>query len=97
MPAAAPEMYEWWVNDGSPRLDDLPNAHAWFGSLVFYILVFGLLAFLLVVAGLTVMSRNRSRAPAQAHSRAVHTTTTADRRQRKQKRAQSRHDRRKRH
>ena len=57
---------------------------------VFYVILFSLLAGLLVFAGITAMSRTRSQPPAAAHP------STGARRQRKAKRAQSRHDRRKR-
>jgi hypothetical protein len=60
---------------------------------VFTILVFGLLAVLLVVAGLTLRSRNRSQA---AHWDA-HPATGPQRQKRKSQRAQSRNARRKRH
>jgi hypothetical protein len=61
---------------------------------MFYIIIFGILAVLLVIAGITVLTRNRSRPQAQGTSRP---TTDAARRQRKAQRTQSRHDRRKRH
>ena len=78
---------------------------------MFYVLVFSLLAVVLVVAGLTTMSRRRrSLAGEEAHARygdagAVHPrpvphgghTDAAGRRNRKAKREQSQHDRRKRH
>ena len=74
---------------------------------MFYVLVFGLLAVVLVVAGLTTMSRRRRGLVAEeAHaghgqhpqpaSHGGH-TSAAGRRSRKAKRAQSQHDRRKRH
>jgi hypothetical protein len=61
---------------------------------MFYIIIFGILAVLLIVAGVTVLTRNRSRTNAQATRRP---TNDAARRQRKAQRAQSRQDRRKRH
>jgi hypothetical protein len=61
---------------------------------MFPILGFSLLAVLLVVAGVAAVSRNRSQLHADEHE---HATTHANRRGRKQRRAQSRHDRRKRH
>jgi hypothetical protein len=61
---------------------------------MFYIIIFGILAVLLIVAGITVLTRNRSRPSAQGTRRP---TNDAARRQRKAQRAQSRHDRRKRH
>jgi hypothetical protein len=78
---------------------------------MFYVLVFSLLAVVLVVAGLSTMSRRRrSLAAEEAHATygggspthstpAAHGThtDTAGRRNRKAKRAQSQHDRRKRH
>jgi hypothetical protein len=62
---------------------------------VFYVLIFGLLAVLLVFAGVSLMVRRRKQFAAETR----HSAATSDgaRRQRKQKRAQSRHDRRKRH
>jgi hypothetical protein len=76
---------------------------------MFYVLVFSLLAVVLVVAGLSLMSRRRSEftagrtphgaaSPAQA-APAMHGSHPDDaaRRTRKAKRAQSQHDRRKRH
>jgi hypothetical protein len=72
---------------------------------MFYVLIFSLAAVLLVVAGLTTMSRRRKNLAAEeAHgtgspTHAAHGTHTegAGRRNRKAKRAQSQHDRRKRH
>jgi hypothetical protein len=61
---------------------------------MFSILMFSLLAVLLVVAGVTVLSRNRAQLNAEDRQRG---TTSAARRERRAKRAQSRHDRRKRH
>jgi hypothetical protein len=61
---------------------------------MFTILMFSLLAVLLVVAGVTVLSRNRKELSADERS---HGTTDATRRARKAQRTQSRHDRRKRH
>ena len=76
---------------------------------MFYVLVFGLLAVVLVVAALTTASRRRrGRAAEESHAahggpthqaQAPHGTHVgpAGRRNRKAKRAQSQHDRRKRH
>lgn len=65
-----------------------------FRCCVFYIVLFSLLAVLLVVAGLTVFSRNRRELDAEdRHSG----TRDAVRRDRKAQRAQSRNARRKRH
>jgi len=75
---------------------------------MFYVLIFSLAAVLLVIAGLTTMSRRRKNLAAEeAHGTespthaapAAHGThaDTAGRRNRKAKRAQSQHDRRKRH
>jgi hypothetical protein len=78
---------------------------------VFYVLVFSLLAVVLVLAGITTMSRcRRSLAEEEAHATngegsPVHSTHAAhgnhpdaiERRNRRAKRAQSQHDRRKRH
>jgi hypothetical protein len=58
---------------------------------MFYVIMFSLLAVLLVVAGLTVISRNRS--SYRMDEREGHRTAT-ERKQRKAKRSQSRHDRR---
>ena len=61
---------------------------------MFYILIFSLLAVVLVVAGITSMSRRRKNLAREE----VHTThSDASRQNRKAKRAQSKHDRRKRH
>jgi hypothetical protein len=60
---------------------------------MFYIIIFGILAVLLIVAGITVLTRNRSRPHVEGTRRP---TSDAARRQRKAQRAQSRHDRRKR-
>jgi uncharacterized membrane protein len=62
---------------------------------VFYIVIFALLAVLLVFAGLSVMVRRRKQYEAETRHAAA--TSDSARRQRKQKRAQSRQDRRKRH
>ncbi len=60
---------------------------------MFYVLIFGLLALVLIAVGVT-MSRRRSNLEHQSG----HTVnSSASRRNRKAKRAQSRHDRRKRH
>ena len=70
---------------------------------MFYVIIFGLLAVLLVVAGVTVLSRRRTQLSAAENSVPSHTqihggvTSDAGRRKRKAERAQSRHDRRKRH
>ena len=78
---------------------------------MFYVLVFGLLAVVLVVAALTTMSRRRRSFTAEEshaaygaagpthRASAPHGThaDAAERRNRKAKRAQSQHDRRKRH
>jgi hypothetical protein len=70
--------------------------------MIFYTIIFSLLAVLLVVAGLTVISRRRNQlraaensvsSPTQTHG----STSEATRRKRKAERSQSRHDRRKRH
>ncbi len=69
---------------------------------MFYVLIFSLAAVLLVVAGLTTMSRRRRNLRAE-ESHAAHGeghgphADAAARRNRKAKRAQSRHDRRQRH
>jgi hypothetical protein len=57
---------------------------------MFSIVMFSLLAVLLVVAGVTVLSRNRAQLHADERQ---HGTTDASRRARKAKRAQSQHDR----
>ena len=75
---------------------------------MFYVIIFSLAAVLLVVAGLTAMSRRRKGLAAEEASgtgspthatHAAHGThaDAAGRRNRKAKRAQSKHDRRKRH
>jgi hypothetical protein len=64
---------------------------AWSDVAVFYIVIFGLLAVLLVFAGV------RRRKQFEAETRRSATTSDGARSQRKQKRAQSRQDRRKRH
>jgi hypothetical protein len=65
---------------------------------MFYIIIFSLLAVLLVVAGLTVLSRRRTQFGAEQSATPSHTRSTDSARQkRKAERAQSRHDRRKRH
>ena len=71
---------------------------------MFYVIIFSLAAVLLVVAFLTAMSRRRKNlaqddVQVSAHARRAHGThpNTARRRNRKAKRAQSQHDRRKRH
>jgi hypothetical protein len=65
---------------------------------MFYIIIFSLLAVLLVVAGLTVLSRRRTQlGTAESHAQGHGSSSDANRRARKAQRAQSRHDRRKRH
>lgn len=77
---------------------------------MFSVLIFSLLAVVLVVVGITTMSRrrhslatddgqtNQSDEVRPAHGQVGHTThSDANRRNRKAKRAQSRNDRRKRH
>jgi hypothetical protein len=67
---------------------------------VFYVILFAGLAVLLIVAGGTVIARNRSRLDAEdaAHiGQGGHGHSDAQRRQRKAKRQQSRGNRRKRH
>jgi hypothetical protein len=75
---------------------------------MFYVLIFSLAAVVLVVAGLTTMSRRRKNlaseeargAGSPTHAAYAAHGTPADaagRRNRKAKRAQSQHDRRKRH
>jgi hypothetical protein len=59
---------------------------------MFYVIIFAALAVLLVFAGLTQQARNRKRSQADA----PHTPTDAQRRNRKQERAQSRAARRRR-
>ncbi len=62
---------------------------------MFYIIIFSLLAVLLVVAGIMTITRRRTRLEAEERRSAVHTAPA--RRKRKEARAQSRNDRRKRH
>lgn len=65
------------------------------GAMVFYVIIFSLLAVLLVVAGLTATIRRRNRLEtAERHSTAASDTA---RRNRKTSREQSRQGRRKRH
>jgi heme/copper-type cytochrome/quinol oxidase subunit 2 len=73
---------------------------------MFYVIVFSLAAVLLVVAGLTAVSRRRrDRAAEETQGGPTHAphsehgthADAAERRNRKVKRAQSQHDRRKRH
>lgn len=59
---------------------------------MFYVIIFAGLAVLLVVAGLTLQARNRSRLQAES----PHRPTASQRRKRKQERAQSRAARRRR-
>jgi hypothetical protein len=61
---------------------------------LFYTIVFSLLAVLLVVAGITVFTRNRRQLDAEEHHDAY--TSDAHKRERKAKRTQSRNARRKR-
>jgi hypothetical protein len=60
---------------------------------MFYVIIFAALAVLLVVAGLTMQARNRKTLDAER----PHGPTAAQRRNRKQERAQSRAARRHRH
>jgi hypothetical protein len=66
---------------------------------MFYVLIFSLLAVVLVFAGISAMTRRRRRWEGEeayeTHPNPTH--GDAARRNRKAKRAQSRHDRRKRH
>ncbi len=65
---------------------------------MFYIILFSALAVLLVVAGLTVLSRRRTALSiAESETHGHGSTSDAARRTRKAQRAQSSHDRRKRH
>jgi hypothetical protein len=61
---------------------------------MFYVVLFSLLAVLLVVVGIAGVSRRRKRFNEADNHTSI---KRADRRQRKAKRTQSRHDRRKRH
>ena len=61
---------------------------------MFYVLIFSILAVVLVVGGLTTMSR---RSKNLAASEDPSSRSDASRRNRKAQRAQSQHDRRKRH
>ncbi len=61
---------------------------------MFYVLIFAILAVVLVAGGIAGMSRRRKNLEQEDRHSA---TTDATRRNRKQKRAQSRHDRRQRH
>jgi len=79
------------VRGGSSRSDDLLTVEPVVPWGVFYIILFSFLAVLLVVAGATAMSRTRSQPPPGHHP------SDRQRRQRKAKRAQSRHDRSKHH
>jgi len=67
---------------------------AWCYVAVFYVVIFAVLAVVLVFAGVSLMVRRRRQFEAETR----HTAATSDgaRHQRKQKRAQSRRDRRKR-
>ena len=60
---------------------------------MFYILVFGLLAVLLVVAGMTMRSRNSE----ELHAQDAHHRTNTQKQKRKAQRTQSKQARRKRH
>ena len=60
---------------------------------MFYVIVFGLLAVLLIVAGMTMRSRNRE----ELHAQEAHHRTTGQKQKRKAKRTQSKQARRKRH
>ncbi len=60
---------------------------------MWYILVFSLLAVLLVVAGITMRSRNRE----ELHAENAHHATQAQKQKRKAQRTQSKQARRKRH
>jgi hypothetical protein len=71
------------------------TAAAWSDVAVFYIVIFSLLAVLLVFAGVSMLMRRRKQFEAETRHSAA--TSNGARRQRKQKRAQSRQDRRKRH
>ena len=62
---------------------------------MFYVLVFGLLAVLLVAAGVTALSRRRRQLDMEDRRSAG--TTSSARHKRKAERAQSQKDRRKRH
>jgi hypothetical protein len=70
-------------------------------GVVFYVIVFSILAVLLVVAGLTVTLRRRKALEVEeshaGHASHGGSTSAADRQKRKAQRAQSQHDRRKRH
>jgi hypothetical protein len=61
---------------------------------MFYIIIFGILAVLLIMAGITVLTRNKRQSQAEMAHRP---TSDAARRQRKAQRVQSRQGRRKRH
>jgi len=60
---------------------------------MWYILVFSLLAILLVVAGITMRSKNRE----ELHAQDAHHSTSAQKQKRKAQRTQSKQARRKRH
>jgi hypothetical protein len=62
---------------------------------MFYILLFAVLAVVLVIAGATVLSKRRTQLEAQ--ERRDSATTRSASAKRKAQRAQSQHDRRKRH
>jgi hypothetical protein len=61
---------------------------------MFYIIIFSILAVILVAGGIAGMSRRRK---GLEHESPHHVATKATRQNRNRKRAQSRHDRRKRH
>jgi len=61
---------------------------------MFYVIIFSVLAVILVVGGLSGMSRRRKNLEREEHHIA---TTNRARKIRKRERSQSRHDRRKRH
>ena len=80
--------------------------HAMVQWAMFYVIIFSLAAMLLVVAGLTALSRRRrNRAAEETQGSPTHAprapqgthADSAHRRTRKAKRSQSQHDRRKRH
>ena len=84
------------VDPGSVCPSDMTaTTAAWSDVAVFYVVIFAVLAVVLVFAGVSLMVRRRRQFEAETR----HTAATSDgaRRQRKQKRAQSQHDRRKRH
>jgi len=65
---------------------------------MFYVLIFSILAVVLIVGGITTMSRRRKNLEyEESHAGAQTRHGDAERRSRKAKRSQSQHDRRKRH